>query len=158
MTTTVDLVIIGSGPAGLSTALHLVQLDPGWANRMLLLERAVHPRPKLCGGGVTRLGLNILADLGINFPLPLPQTQVEDVRLRYEARTIHVHGQPQFVIFHRPELDAYLAEQARHRGILICENETAKSIEVLGDSAIVRTDKRLIHAQIVVGADGIKGV
>ncbi len=61
----VDLLIIGAGPAGLSTALHLLQADPAWAGRMLLLEKAAHPRPKLCGGGVTRLGLDILNDPGV---------------------------------------------------------------------------------------------
>jgi flavin-dependent dehydrogenase len=56
----VDVVIVGSGPAGLSTALHLLQKDARWGGRVLLLERTAHPRPKLCGGGVTRLGLKVM--------------------------------------------------------------------------------------------------
>ena len=50
----VDVVIVGGGPAGVSTALHLLQLDPGWAGRMVVLEKAAHPREKLCGGGMGR--------------------------------------------------------------------------------------------------------
>lgn len=53
----IDLIIIGSGPAGVSTALHLLPSDPCWAGRMLLLEKAAHPHPKLCGGAITRLGI-----------------------------------------------------------------------------------------------------
>lgn len=58
----VDLIIIGSGPAGISTALHLLQQDPGWADRMIMIEKASHPWPKLCGGGMTRLGWKFLSD------------------------------------------------------------------------------------------------
>ncbi|MFW6097498.1 MAG: FAD-dependent monooxygenase, partial [Chloroflexota bacterium] len=49
----VDVLIVGSGPSGMSTALHLVQADAGWAERILVVDKAVHPREKLCGGGVT---------------------------------------------------------------------------------------------------------
>jgi flavin-dependent dehydrogenase len=49
----VDTLIVGSGPAGSSTALHLVQKDPAWAERILVVDKAVHPREKLCGGGIT---------------------------------------------------------------------------------------------------------
>jgi hypothetical protein len=38
------VAIVGAGPAGLSTALHLLQIDPSWAERMLVLEKAAHPR------------------------------------------------------------------------------------------------------------------
>ena len=102
----VDLLIIGSGPAGISTALHLLRQNPGWSKRMIVIEKASHPRPKLCGGGVTRLGLELLGDLGFPLPLPLPQAEVEEARLAYGDRMVRVRSRPQFVIFHRAELDA----------------------------------------------------
>ncbi|MFG0332280.1 MAG: FAD-dependent oxidoreductase, partial [Maioricimonas sp. JB049] len=46
-----DVIIIGSGPSGSSTALHLAQRSPELARRTLILERDRHPRHKLCGGG-----------------------------------------------------------------------------------------------------------
>jgi len=49
----VDVLIVGSGPSGASTALHLARRDPAWAGRVVIVEQAVHPREKLCGGGVT---------------------------------------------------------------------------------------------------------
>ena len=47
-----EVIIVGSGPAGVSTWLHLHKLDPQLAARTLVLEKAQHPRHKLCGGGI----------------------------------------------------------------------------------------------------------
>jgi menaquinone-9 beta-reductase len=154
----VPIVIIGAGPAGLSTALHLIQHRPDWKDRLILLEKSAHPRHKLCGGGVTRFGLDILKSLGLPAPLPLPQASVEDARLVYGRRVIHVRGRPEFIVFHRQELDAYLASEARQRGVAIHENETAKSIERQPGGIKVTTTKDAYLAQVLVGADGSKGI
>jgi flavin-dependent dehydrogenase len=152
------VLIMGAGPAGLSTALHLLQMDPAWAGRMLLLEKAAHPRPKLCGGGVTRLGLEILRDLGFPLPLPIPQARVDDIRLIYGKRTVHVRRRPEAAIFHRSELDAYLAAETRRRGAVIQENETVLEFQLEPEGVQVTTDRERYRAKVVVGADGSKGV
>jgi flavin-dependent dehydrogenase len=153
-----DLIIIGAGPAGISTALHLLQLDASWTHRMVILEKEAHPRAKLCGGGVTRLGLNVLKRLGFDLPLPLPQAWVNDIRLIYRRRVVHVRGKPQFIVFHRPELDAYLARWARERGVCIRENEAVQSIERDRQGVAVITTRGAYRAQAVVGADGVNGL
>ena len=48
----VDIVIVGSGHAGTATALNLLKIDPSLSGEILLLERAVHPREKVCAGGL----------------------------------------------------------------------------------------------------------
>lgn len=158
MMQSIDLIIIGAGPAGASTALHLLQLDPGWAGRMVIVEKAAHPRHKLCGGGVTRLGLERLQRLGFDLPLPLPQARVDDVRLKYGSSVIHVRGEPQFVVFRRSEFDGYLAEQARQRGVRIQENESVRDVRVEEDGVRVETSRGSYRAAVVVGADGSKGI
>ena len=154
----IPLIIIGAGPAGLSTALHLAQINPTWKDQLILLDKAAHPRHKLCGGGVTRLGLDILRGLGLPTPLPIPHVAVEDVRLVYGKRTIHVRGRPEFTVFHRQELDAYLAHEARQRGLRIHENEAVKSLEWQTDGIKVVTTQSEYLAQAIVGADGSKGI
>lgn len=153
----VDVLIAGAGPAGLSVALHLVQQDPAWAERLLVLEKVTHPRHKLCGGGMTRLGLEVLKNLGFRLPLPLPQARVDDIRFVYRNRTVHVRGKPQFVVFHRAELDAFLAAEARRRGIRICENEPLLRFEVGAGGVSAYTSQESYQAQVLVGADGSKG-
>lgn len=154
----VDLLIIGSGPPGLSTALHPLRQDRSWADRMVLIEKAAHPCHKLCGGGLTRMGLGLLRDLGLPMPLPIPQVWIEDVRLVYGKRTIHVRGMPQCLIFHRAELDAFLAQQACQHGAVIHQNEAVEGISIDPHGVSVKTSQDTYFAQSVVGADGSKGI
>lgn len=154
----IPVLIIGAGPAGLSTALHLLQHDAAWQSRVLLLDRSAHPRHKLCGGGVTRFGLQLLEDLGLPSPLPIPHAIVRDARFVYRQRVVHVRGNPEIAIFHRQEFDHYLAETARERGLTIHENERVLHLERQHNGIRVTTDKNSYLAEIVVGADGSKGV
>jgi len=149
-----DLIILGAGPAGISTALHLIQLDQSWKERVLVLEKKAHPRPKICGGGVTRLGINLLRELGLEWPLPIPQAWVDDACLIYQNRTIHVRAQPELVIFERSEFDNYLANQARWQGIQIHENEPAISFSIDQDGVIINTASDSYRAKVLVAADG----
>jgi flavin-dependent dehydrogenase len=155
---TYPIVIIGAGPAGLSTALHLVRQDPAWAGRLILLDRSSHPRHKLCGGGLTRFGLQVLEDLDIPMPLPIPHAVVEDARFIYKDRTIHVRGRPEFIVFHRQEFDHFLAETAASRGITIHTGVRVRSLEQQPDGIDVITDQGTYRAAVVVGADGSRGV
>jgi flavin-dependent dehydrogenase len=152
------LIIIGAGPAGLSTALHLLALDPAWARRMVVLDRFAHPRHKLCGGGVTRLGLHYLRALGLPEPLPIPQAPVRDARFIYKDRTVHVYGRPEFIVFHRREFDNYLARTARERGVRIHENVRVREIRVDPDGVTVVTDAGDYRGLAAVGADGSRGI
>ncbi len=156
--TKIDLVSIGSGPAGISTALHLLQLDPGWAGRMIVLEKETHPRHKLCAGGVTRFGLDVLRGLGLRDPFPVPHVSVDDAHLIYDGRVIHMRRKPEFLVFQRAEFDACMAEEARRRGVKVLENTPVLGIEPRPDGIAIRTESTTYLAEVVVGADGSKGL
>jgi flavin-dependent dehydrogenase len=59
-----DILIIGGGPAGLSTALHLFKIAPALASRILVLEKTRYPRHKLCAGALTPDAKVILRGVG----------------------------------------------------------------------------------------------
>ncbi len=148
----VDVLIVGSGPSGMSTALHLVQADAGWAERIVVVDKAVHPREKLCGGGVTHLGTDVLARLGLHFE---PRHfSVREVKLVYEDNTYSILGNPAFRITRRDEFDHWLVQVGQERGVEVRQDEAVKQIEPRDDYVEVVTDKAVFHARVVVGADG----
>jgi len=61
-----DVLILGGGPSGLSTALHLAQIAPHLTPRILILEKAHYPRLKLCAGGLVVDAEVILKRLGLD--------------------------------------------------------------------------------------------
>ena len=57
-----DVIVVGAGPAGSTTAFYLAQagLD------VLLLEKSRFPREKVCGDGLTPRAVKALAGMGID--------------------------------------------------------------------------------------------
>jgi flavin-dependent dehydrogenase len=149
---TVDICIVGSGPSGTALALKLTQLDPAWAERMVIIDKAVHPRQKLCGGGVTHIAQNILADLGL--PLEPESFPVKEARLVYRDKSYSFYGNPVFRIVRRDEFDHWLAQKAEARGVTLYQGEGVSNIVHHGDYVEITTSKRIIHARVLVGADG----
>ena len=156
MTTQAEVIIVGGGPAGLSTALHLVQQDAAWAGRILVLEKARYPRPKLCGGGITRPGLDVLAELGLT--PALSTVPMQRVLLRYRQRTYFLEGDPVFTVVHRPEFDAWLAQEARARGIVIQQDAGVTQVQVHDAGVRVQAGARTYQARALVAADGSNSV
>jgi flavin-dependent dehydrogenase len=151
----IDIAIVGAGPAGLSTALHLIQLGPEWSQRFILLEKEEHPREKLCGGGITCFGLKRLQALGLS--LGIPYVPIETVQFRYRDRTVNIHGDPVFIVTWRSEFDAWLVECARARGVNLIENSPVTRLERHDDGIKVFTPDTTYLAKVVVGADGSRG-
>ncbi len=150
----VDVLIVGTGPSGSSVALHLLQQDPAWAGRITMIDKAVHPREKLCGGGITHLGQHILARLGL--PLAVPSFEIKEARLYYKDQSISFYGDPVFRIVRRDEFDHWLVQMAEKQGVTVHQGEAVKSIAYHDDYAEVTTSRTIYHAQILIGADGSK--
>ncbi len=148
-----DIVIIGSGPAGSSTALHLLKNDPALAGAILLLDKAVHPREKICAGGLIPHTLDCLNELDI--PLSVPHVRVDRAFVRVPpGREVFCEDGGMCSIVRRDEFDFLLAQTARARGAEIREGE--KVLELIRETGGVRvvTAKETYFARAVVGADG----
>ena len=111
----VDVLIVGSGPAGSSTALHLVQSDPEWAKRITVVDKAIHPREKLCGGGITHLGQRVLSGLGLS--IEVPSFQVREAKIVYKGYSYSIRGNPIFVTVRRDEFDHWLVQKVEEEGV-----------------------------------------
>jgi flavin-dependent dehydrogenase len=152
----VDLAIIGAGPAGLSTALHLLQLDPNWSDRLVVLEKERHPRHKLCAGGITCFGLDQLYSLGLT--LGVTYVPVKNARFHYGDRSVSVQGDPVFVVTRRSEFDAWLAECVQGMGVNLVENSPVMQLERVEEGIRVVTPDKTYLVRAIVGADGSKGI
>jgi len=148
----IDVLIIGAGPAGISTALHLVKMNPDWTTRLVVVDKAVHPREKLCGGGITQLGLGALTKLGLT--VETPNVPVNEVQMVYSHLKFAVRDQPVFRIVRRDEFDYWLVGQAEQQGITVRQGEAVITVTPQADYVEVVTEKTVFHAGVVVAADG----
>jgi flavin-dependent dehydrogenase len=153
-----EIIIVGAGPAGLSTGLHLAQMAPELVGRTLVLEQAAHPRPKLCAGGVVPGGESYLRRLGLDMRA-VSSVPVHEVAFAYQGRRSAIRRDPAcFRVVRRQDFDAWLADAARQRGLNLQERTRVEEVQVESDLATVRTDRGDIIARAVVGADGAKSV
>ncbi|HSG44040.1 MAG TPA: NAD(P)/FAD-dependent oxidoreductase, partial [Anaerolineales bacterium] len=154
-----DIVIIGGGPSGFSTALHLHQVAPHLTNRILILEKEHYPRPKLCAGGLTIDAEVIIEKLGLNIN-EVPHVFADDIHFDFEAKGLNIRIPKRHAlrVIRRDEFDNWLAKKVRGLGIEIREGVTVKNIKPTSDKVVIDTDQGTLHSQIVVGADGSNGV
>jgi len=147
-----DILIVGGGPAGLSTFLHLQHYTPELANQVILIEKNRYPRDKLCGGAMSGWSELIYQQLNIN--LDIPSVWIDKVECRFEKQIDCVDQTRFFRVVQRKELDSELAKISVKRGLRLHENETFIDFIRKKNYVEVLTDKNRYKVKILIGADG----
>ena len=154
--TDAELLIVGGGPAGLSTALFVLHARPELRGRVVVLEKARYPREKPCAGAMGARADKLLATMGVRVEVPSVQIDAMSVATA-EGRA--GHGIPSIGrVVRRLELDHELARIAADRGVIIVEGARVDAVSV-GDAGVeVSTSQGPFRGRALVGADGVGSV
>lgn len=154
-----DAVVIGAGPAGAVAARQLA-LGGG---RVLLVDRKLFPRRKVCGGCLSASGLAVLDSLGLR----------ENVLALHGVplRQFHVRGRagefvlplPEGVAVSRAALDTALVDAAVESGVVFQPHTRATVGPANDDARLVSLHREgsglsatnEVAARIVLAADGL---
>ncbi|MCD4557300.1 geranylgeranyl reductase family protein [Schaalia sp. lx-100] len=120
---TADVVVVGAGPAGASTAYHLATMGID----VLMVDKAVFPRDKVCGDGLTPAAVHELLFMGID---TTGWTRNRGLTVIGGGHTVHLEWPDQKSLpgygmaRRRMDLDHALVQRAREAGARVNENVT----------------------------------
>lgn len=143
-----DVAVIGAGPAGSSAAIAAASRGA----RVILLDRAIFPRYKTCGGGLIGLTLSSLPQ---GFQAPIRE---EITRASFSIGGRRVRNRkseaPILSLVNRDEFDEALVQHAISRGVTFQPGTSVSKVVELGGHCEITTENGVITASTVVGADG----
>jgi geranylgeranyl reductase family protein len=148
-----DVIVVGAGPAGATTAYRLARKGI----RTLLIEKDHIPRYKACGGGLTPQIKRVL-DFDYSPVVERVVTQVTFLSPKKQLFTRYLHGIG-IEMTSRTLFDSCLVEKAVISGVKLIESMRIASIVENGKNVIVRSGNgESWQGSIVVGADGVNSI
>jgi menaquinone-9 beta-reductase len=149
-----DVAVVGGGPSGISTALHLQAAAPG--ARIVVLEKERYPRDKICAGGIGARAFRLLEAIGVE--VACPHVALDAVALRVAGETVVVREPGLGAVVRRIEFDHAFARRAIERGITVRDGCAVEAIAVDARGVAIASGGQTLRARCVVGADGVGGI
>jgi len=169
------VVIVGGGPAGSFTALHLIRFarEAGLALEVRILEPRDFSRPgpggcNKCAGILSSSLARDLQTLGLNLPNEIIQAELDTYILHLDKKEFQIHrpdSERRIMSVYRgsgPRLgappfpntfDGWLLDQARESGVIV-QRARVRSIQP-GSRPLVITAQETLEADLVIVATGV---
>jgi menaquinone-9 beta-reductase len=166
MTQDAQVIVVGAGPAGSTVATYLARAGVD----VLLLEKTVFPREKVCGDGLTPRGVKQLIDLGIDTSPEAGWVHSRGLRMLTGDLTLELDWPeltsypPYGVARTRQDFDDLLAKTAVKAGARLLERTPVagaitdeRTGRVVGVAARSGPDKTPVnyYAPLVLACDGV---
>ncbi len=143
-----DLIVVGGGPAGSACARRAAQLELD----VLVLEKAHHPRKKVCGGGITP---RVKDALDFDFS-PVIEREQCGQNFRSPKEVLFTFSRPVVTGYtvKREDFDHFLLRKAEETGAEVLQGIKVTDVVEESESVRVIAGNETYSARLVVGADG----
>jgi len=146
-----DVAVIGAGPAGCAAATALATRGL----TVVLLEKAVLPRYKTCGGGILPRAFQRLPASVVE----VVERSFHSVRLNFQGegqQFTATRSEPLVRMTMRADLDNLLAAEAQMAGARLLDGCPVTQVTVTSDFVELTTDRGGFQARHLIAADGVQ--
>lgn len=153
-----DCIVVGAGPCGAIAARRLAR----GGRHVLLVDRSVFPRDKVCGCCLNEAALDLLAREGVlDAAVPSDAPTTRTLRLRHRGRSGTISLRPGKAVSRR-DLDSRLVDAARTAGAKFMPGVSASLVHPAEAGARhtlhVRIGTDYVFTRSVIVADGLGGL
>ncbi|MBI4623384.1 MAG: geranylgeranyl reductase family protein [Verrucomicrobia bacterium] len=148
-----DVAIVGAGPAGAAAALAL----GGRGLRVGIIEKAVPPRYKTCGGGVLRRAVALLP-LDLRAAVERECFAAEIVHHGPDLRFVCRRDRPVISMVMRDRFDHLITRAAQEGGAQLFAGTAVLDVSPAGEDVRLATSAGEMRARFVIAADGASSV
>ena len=149
-----DVLVLGAGPAGCAAAIEAARAGA----RVLVVDRASFPRPKVCGDAVSNRGGALVDGLvGADDALcRVPHARVARSVAGFPngAKIVRDFKDAPGWIVPRLQLDALLRDALEGEGVVVRERTLVRGVCSVADGFVASTDDATIQSRLLIGADG----
>ncbi|MDR0220673.1 MAG: FAD-dependent monooxygenase [Lachnospiraceae bacterium] len=145
----VDVLILGGGPAGSSLGYSLQKAGI----KSCIVDKAVFPRKKLCGGLLTQKTYDLITEIFDDALFPCERT-TRNVSLFYGTQKISsVKTDSNFYLIDRTDFDFYFVQKYIKSNGILFEGCAINKIDIDTNYVMLSSNEEISY-KVLVGADG----